>query len=112
MKPYDDDALMHHKKKSQKKRSPKADHRHFFEPCVFQYQYRLFDGRYATVYETGSYCPVCGKLWAAMDGRSGRVIVVDERVVGESGTEAGISECLPESRTTPLFRLDGAHFLK
>lgn len=112
MRVYDDDAPMRHKKKSQKKRPPKTDHQHFFESCVLQYQHRLFDGRYATAYETGSYCPVCGKLWVATNGRFGRISVIDERVVGKSGTETGISECLPGSRTTPLFHLDGAPFLE
>ena len=60
------DDQMPHKKKVKKKGVKKADHKHDFKPCVFEYPTEKFDkqrGMLPTTEESiGSYCTVCGKI--------------------------------------------------
>lgn len=69
MKYYEDyEGEARYRKKAQKKRHKKADHRHEFEPCIIQYfnknaEYSREHGFVGRIdYAPGSRCRICGML--------------------------------------------------
>ena len=106
------DDQMPHKKKAKKNGIKKADHKHDFHPCIFEYSTEKFDKHRgmlpATEESLGSYCTICGKIgaqyfpWAfdftplRQGGRIGRY---------EYTAEAK-KELNPETRTVPKFHLN------
>lgn len=109
----DFDEVVRYKKKSTKRPPKKANHKHIFEPCVFETKGIKFDIAHGIVdgpseYRMGSYCKICGRVgpedrkWWDM---------IDNRFCRSKYTKEAELQLNPETRTLPAFRLDD-HFQK
>lgn len=64
---YEED-IPRYKKKAKKKSATKANHKHYFEPCVFKMDETRLDEARGFVTDRaarlciGTYCPACGKV--------------------------------------------------
>lgn len=111
MQDYMDDQ-MPHKKKAKRKGIKKTDHKHDFQPCVFEYSTEKFDKHRGMLPSTeesiGSYCTICGKIgdkycplvFEFVPFRQGGHIGRNEH------TEEAKRELNPETRTFPTFHLN------
>ena len=104
-----------YKKYSSKKKPPKADHKHYYEPCVFEHNTLKLDKAHGFIPEPtakiGSFCPVCGKVGGASEEwyeTAERYHSVFGRVFSTTYTEAANRELNKETRTLPTFWLDDA----
>lgn len=103
---FDDEVK--YKKKSNKRPPKKADHKHIFEPCVFQSKGIKFDKAHGIVdgpdeYKMGSYCKICGKVGP---GDRKWWDMVDNRFCLGKYTKDAELQLNPETRTLPTFRLN------
>lgn len=109
---YEED-IPRYKKKAKKKSAAKADHKHRFEPCVFQLDEAYFSRAYGFKVipggrnSIGTYCPICGKVGNvfAHDPRyyTGRYPAYPLR--DDDLTEEGRRQMDPLTRTIPCFYL-------
>lgn len=106
------DEQMPYRKRAKPKSIKKSDHKHDFQPCVFEYSIEKFDKHRGMLPSTeesiGSYCTICGKIgdkyfpWVFefvplhQGGHIGRY----ER------TEEAKRELNPATRTFPTFHLN------
>lgn len=65
------DDVPRYKKKAKRKTRPKANHKHEFVNCVFEYNEIELDQAHGFVQKPelsiGMYCPVCGKIGTMID---------------------------------------------
>lgn len=98
-----------YKKKSRRRTTRKANHKHNFQPCVFEYDGIELDKAHGFVKKPdvmgGWYCPTCGKIGMAdnfkwYEDRLGWALL-------HTGhhTEEAKRELSPETRTLPTFYL-------
>jgi hypothetical protein len=108
---YDNDE-MPYRKKSKGKHIKKSNHKHRFEPCVFEYESKRFDRHKGYVPSTevslGSYCPICGKVSLSLSGEPGRWVSSTRHSAfwRNEYTEEAKRELNKETRTLPTFHLD------
>lgn len=69
-KPPIDDSTKY-KKRSQAPTQPKANHKHQYVPCVYQYPIRVLDKARGFIdvpeQSIGTYCPECGRIGCTLD---------------------------------------------
>lgn len=101
-----------HRKRSQRKSPKKTDHKHDYQPCVFEYDSLEFDKAHGLVpgkIKTGfgMYCTICGKIGGDGLARWTRWVTVNGGPAGHSEyTEEAEAELNPETRTLPTFRIN------
>lgn len=108
----DDEAVVRYRKKRKKKQPKKADHKHEYVDCVFDFNpetIRYIIGNKES--SIGSYCPTCGKIGdvGPRDGLGGRWkkdFSEDPSFVAPGWTEDAYREFDPETRTLPSFVLN------
>lgn len=108
-----DDELTPHRKKSKRKTPTKADHKHNFEPCVFEYNGVMLDKAHGFIpkpdVKIGEYCTICGKIGSVtlFDKWMQWVPVKQGSRIGRSEyTEEAMREIDPNTRTLPTFKLE------
>lgn len=105
------DDIPKYKKKKRKNTPRKANHKHVYENCVFQYDSITFDKGHGIISESklsiGKYCPICGKIGTLFDADW---MIETHRWNGtffSEWTEAANKQFNEESRTLPFFRVYG-----
>ena len=102
---------MPYKKKSKHRAPAKANHKHDFQPCIFEYEGIQFDSAHGVVPKEkemfGDYCVICGKI----AHRSGsqwmeRVPTSKRGVYSLEYTDEAKKELDRSTRTLPTFWLD------
>ena len=100
--------VMRYKKKAQKKPSPKAKHKHDYQPCIIRTDNIALHSNFGIVrvpkgkLEFGSYCTVCGKIGSVDFDRWYRTVKLEYGVKPEH-TEEALRELNPSTRTIPTF---------
>lgn len=107
-----DDDVAKHRKKSKRSVGKKSNHKHNYQPCVFEYPKIVIDKAHGIVnsdepeFSMGEYCPVCGKI-----GSTGRKwfthvpIKPGSHIVRLEPIEEAKRELDPTTRTLPTFAL-------
>lgn len=112
------DDQMPYKKKSKKKGAKKADHKHDFQPCVFEYAIGRFDKERGMIptpsTALGTYCTVCGKVGDRIDSWYADIFQLrKEPKPDKCGYSVDSNKELnPETRTIPTFKLNDYWFDK
>lgn len=114
-----------YRKKAKPNTPPKAKHKHYYEPCVFEFNGCQYTKAHGITYDKPSakiaaYCPVCGKAGTILDvdpDRWERRVEVNTRSMfhkayGTEPTEECLRELNPETRTLPTFWVDSPYFTK
>ena len=108
-----EDEQPRYKKKSQKKPPAKSNHKHNYQPCVFEYNSIEFSKGKGFVQkpdaQIGNYCTVCGKIDYRFDSERWVkwVQMLAYPTCGKSEyTEEAKKELNPETRTLPTFWVD------
>jgi len=104
------DERCRHRKKSSKRSPKKADHKHVFKLCVFEYPgvevNRVHGFIPSTKVRMGSYCDICGKVGSGDDWWY-RIVLYNSGVLGRFElTEEGKKQWNPDTRTLPTFHLN------
>ena len=107
----DDEVVTPYKKKRRRRPPKKADHKHEFVDCVFEFNPEtcryLIDRREFSI---GSYCPTCGKVGstAPIGGIHGKwkMNTAEPPYICPAWTDAAEREFDPETRTLPYFMLN------
>lgn len=116
--PCDRDNLKY-RKKSRRKSPKKANHKHEFQPCVFEYEGVEFNSIHGIIptsehqFSMGGYCRICGKIGDTSHQWTRLVNVKpDSCAVRVEDTEEAKRELNPETRTLPTFFLERRWFQK
>lgn len=109
---YDNDE-MPYRKKSKGKHIKKSNHKHHFEPCVFEYGIKRFDKQHGYIptkkASIGSYCSICGKVNIGAQYKSNKWIQINSQnayCLWYENTEDAKRELDESTRTLPTFHLD------
>lgn len=94
-----DDPIVPYRKKSKSRPPKKANHKHVWAYCVFEFS----DERFEKV-SVGTYCPICGKIGNPMSSDWRENTSEFDRYVRYDWTEAARKELCSETRTLPLCR--------
>lgn len=108
------DEIPRYKKKAKPKTTPKAKHKHKYEPCVLEYEYP--DSIAMLNHKTkgctiSSYCPICGKIGSCDVTRWYKPVKTGDGYKIEL-TEEAKQELNPTTRTVPTFWVDDWLFPK
>lgn len=107
-----DDGAMAYKKRARRKSVVKADHKHDYQPCVFEYEkidYYKVHGHEADLDTSiGTYCPICGKIGSVNDFERWMVYTPTHngKCFHYEYTIEANAEITPETRTLPTFFLN------
>lgn len=85
-----DEPIVPYRKKSKARPPKKANHKHVWADCVFEFEDELL-GKISI----GTYCPICGKIGNPMSRRWRQKTCYE-------WTDAARKEFDPETRTLPL----------
>jgi len=108
-----DDKTAPYKKKSKKRTPKKANHKHEFADCIFEYDGLRLDDAHGFQPQPrewfGKYCRICGKIggleyekWVKQHHK----LRIDGTGIARDLTDKAASELNPETRTLPTFRVD------
>ena len=109
---YDD--IPRYKKKAKKPRTPKSDHKHIYQNCVFKYGGIQFSNGHGFVKDDrmsiGTYCPICGKIGTTYDTGWTRNLTYwpSSSRWKDMWSEEAMSEFEESTRTLPMFVLGDA----
>lgn len=92
---------------TKKRKTKKSNHKHQYEPCVFEYPGIKLDTAHGFVpgpdeRRIGSYCKICGKISAAAFDDWYCWDYISHR---SKPTDAAVRQLDPSTRTLPTFRL-------
>ena len=106
------DDVPRYRKKKNKNTPTKADHKHEFIDCVFEYDSIRLDKAHGWVpdpkFAIGSYCPVCGRIGTMHNEGwwdDGEKLPSGALRAGNWSAKAQ-KEFDPETRTLPFFRVE------
>lgn len=106
---YDD--IPRYKKKTKRPRTPKSNHKHIYQNCVFKYGDVLFWNKHGFVNEErmsiGTYCPICGKIGTtfADDWTKHLTYWPSSSKWKEMWSEEALREFEESTRTLPMFTI-------
>ena len=111
-----------HKKKSRAKPPKKANHKHYYEPCVLEFDGCRISQEHGITYDKpeaiiSAYCPVCGKVGSLPDMErwyATRYVsnAVHLRLIEQYETDECKRELDQKTRTLPTFWVEDRWFTK
>lgn len=109
MQNYDDQSIPYRKKAS-KKNPKKSDHKHDFQPCVFEYYCQHLNRERGFIKEKeaccGTYCVICGKIGSRENQYERIQDPLRPHVYSYQKTDECKRQIDPATRTLPTFWLD------